>query len=315
LGYLLSVNLCVTPITSMESKRDGVGVLFNTYVTSKTRLVDPQDFSAVNTPKKRGRKRKVLTEQEAVDKKERRRSQNQKAAQTLRNKRERQMNDLKEQVEALTKEKGHLETLVHQLQQEKQTYLVLIKQQQTSSSSPTTKITTTVTTPQASLLAHTPTKSVNTFESAELVDMPSEVTYTQSQVLVSVMFMWCAIQAAAAATLSLSSLLFSANNSNNQQRFRSRPLSLMCSQTAQPTSKEILTLSLHWKHLLIFLSTHSCLPPLPLTETPTQTQTWTSLAPTQTCGIMNLTSYNRSKSSERVGDGGARGSSWFVSTL
>jgi chlorite dismutase len=288
----------------MESKRDGVGVLFNTYVTSKTRLVDTQDFSSVNAPKKRGRKRKVLTEQEATEKKERRRSQNQKAAQTLRNKRERQMNELKEQVEALTKEKGHLETLVHQLQQEKQTYLVLIKQQQqpsTSSSSPTTKTTPTVNTSQALLLAHTPTKSVNTFESAELVDMPSEVTYTQSQVLVSVMFMWCAIQtAAAAATLSLASLPFSVNN---QQPTLCHTLALMCSQKAQPTSKEIL--SLHWKHLLIFLSTLSCLPPLPLTETPAHTQTWTSLALTQTCGIMNLTSYNRSKNSAFVSDSGS----------
>jgi len=53
----------------MDSKREGVGALFDDYVMSKTRLVDTQDFSTVNAPKKRGRKRKILTEQEALEKK------------------------------------------------------------------------------------------------------------------------------------------------------------------------------------------------------------------------------------------------------
>jgi len=160
----------------MESKRDGgVGTLFNNYVSSKTRLVDTQDLSTVNAPKKRGRKRKILTEQEMVDKKERRRSQNQKAAQTLRNKRERQMNELKEQVELLVKEKSQLETLVHNLQEEKQQYLLQLQVQKAQN--------------DASSRTGSPNGSIARVgvisESAALVDMPSGMTYNPSQLITS----------------------------------------------------------------------------------------------------------------------------------
>jgi len=175
----------------MENKRDsGVGTLFNNYVSSKTRLVDTQDLSTVNAPKKRGRKRKILTEQEMVDKKERRRSQNQKAAQTLRNKRERQMNDLKEQVELLVKEKSELETLVHNLQEEKQQYLLQLQIQKTKNDA-------------SSSGGGSPNGSIARIgvisESAELVDMPSGMTYNPSQLItnmlvVSLCVMHCVFQ-------------------------------------------------------------------------------------------------------------------------
>jgi len=172
----------------MEAKRDGVGSLFNNYVSSKTRLVDTQDLATVNAPKKRGRKRKILTDQETLEKKERRRCQNQKAAQTLRNKRERQMNELKEQVESLTKQKGQLEALVQQLQDEKKTYLFELQTQTKTTSSAPKKATT------PGKMIESTTKNGVTFESAALVDMPSGVTHDPSLLMSSMFLVYCLIQ-------------------------------------------------------------------------------------------------------------------------
>jgi len=161
------------------------------------------------------------------------------------------MNDLKEQVEILTKEKGQLEALVQQLQDEKRKYLVSLQ------------TTLTPVTKQKEVLASQPTKSVATFESAELVDMPSEVTCTPSQLLASAFLVWWLVHSVLAATLTLS-------------------LTMLFNQTTNHSVLTSSTVNHHLKRPLIFLSPPSHRFPLAhipfLTEKPTLN--------TQTPGVM-----------------------------
>jgi len=234
----------------METKRDGVGTLFNHYVSSKTRLVDTDDLATVNAPKKRGRKRKILTDQELIEKKERRRCQNQKAAQTLRNKRERQMTELKEQVETLTKQKGDLEHMVQQLLEEKQSYLSQLK-------------VTPTTVPSKQKVATT-TKSVTALESAELVDLPSGATYGPSQLFASLLMLWCVIQFVC-------------------QRLSSAPSQYSSRKPHQSslvvTPSSLRSLNRHYWTPLLTFPTLSRAPHLRLRTTPIS-----FLPPTKTCG-------------------------------
>jgi len=175
------------------------------------------------------------------------------------------MNELKEQVESLTKQKGELEALVQQLQDEKKTYLLELQTQTTTSSAPK-KAT--------GKMIESTTKNGVTFESAALVDMPSGVTHDPSLLMSSMFLVYCLMQLVSQ-WCPPSEIPRAHPHSNSRTQLQ---LSLPITSSSIPANYYLI-------RLLIFLSTLSHrFHPLHQKQGP-QNQNYRSSLNTQTCGL------------------------------